>query len=259
MLASAVARPATEIIPVLLYHSVCDRPPPRERWTLSRTEFVEHADSIAACGRTPLKISELAACLRGARSLPERAVAITFDDGYADTVEAVAELSRRGLSSTVYVTTGEVGRPGMLSPYSLADLAALPSVEVGAHGVRHIRLDELNGRELTNEVVLSRAQLEDLIQTSVSSFAYPHGAYDQRARAAVIRAGYEAAAAGKNALSHPRDDPFAIARWAVTAGTPPSRLAEILEGEGVVRAWAHDRVRTRAYRTVRRLRRRLTG
>jgi peptidoglycan/xylan/chitin deacetylase (PgdA/CDA1 family) len=258
--ANDVPRRTTSIVPVLLYHSVCDRPQRgRDRWTLSRPEFVEHANAIAACGRTPLRITELAAGLRGERLLPERAVGITFDDGYADNLDAVGELAQRNLSSTVYVTTGEVGRRGMLSAASLAELCALPGVEVGAHGVRHLRLDELDDSELIAEVYVSKAQLEDLTQSAVPTFAYPHGAYDRRAREAVIRAGYRSAAAVKNALSHSADDPFAIARWTVPAGTPPSRIAEVLDGKGIEHAWTHERVRTRAYRRARCLRRSLAA
>ncbi len=101
------------------------------------------------------------------------------------------------------------------------------------------------------------SQLEDMTQGADDSFAYPQGAYDRRVRRAVIDAGYTSAAAVKNAISHANYDPFAIARWTVTAGTPASRLAQILEGENVPRAWPGERVRTRAYRTVRRTRRRL--
>jgi hypothetical protein len=95
------------------------------------------------------------------------------------------------------------------------------------------------------------------VQINIESFAYPHGAYDRRARQAVIQAGYRSAAAVKNAVSHASDDPFAIARWTVTRGTPVSRIAEVLEGDGVPRAWANERLRTRAFRTVRRERRRI--
>jgi peptidoglycan/xylan/chitin deacetylase (PgdA/CDA1 family) len=204
-------------------------------------------------------ITELADALRGRRSLPERPVAITFDDGFADTHDAVKALLRRGLSSTVYVTTGMVGRADRLSRSDLAALSRLPGVELGAHAVRHRRLDELDDRELADEIRTSKAALEELAQRAVLSFAYPHGAYDRRVRDAVIAAGYRSAAAVKNAASHPGDDPFAIARWTVTAGTRASRIAEVLEGEGIPPAWGPERLRTRGYRAARRQRRRLVG
>lgn len=245
------------VIPVLLYHSVADRPRAgEERFTVTPAAFEAHADLVRASGRVPLLITELAAGLRGQSPLPVRPVALTFDDGFADTYDAVESLTSRGLPSTVYVTSGEVGRANRLSAGALADMAQLSSVEIGAHAVRHRRLDEVDDPELSDEVRRSKEQLEDVTRVTVRSFAYPHGAYDRRVRDAVIDAGYGSASAVKNALSHPADDPFAIARWTVTARTPASRIARILDGQGVPQAWGRERLRTRAYRTVRRGRRR---
>ena len=247
------------IIPVLLYHSVNDDPGDSARFTVSRPAFESHADAIRASGRSTLRISDLASALRGERPLPERAAAITFDDGYEDTFAAVHSLRERDLSATVYITTGEVGTSNRLTGSQVAELAQMSSIEIGAHAVRHRYLDELDDHELAEEVNLSKVELEDLTQVAIGSFAYPHGAYDQRVRHAVVDAGYSSAAGVKNALSHAADDPFAIARWTVTAGTPASRIAQVLRGQGVPLAWSQERVRTRAYRSARRSRRRLTS
>ena len=250
----------TTPIPVLLYHSVADRSAAADRrWTVSRSDFAAHVDVLAESGCAAIQIDELAAALRGERPLPERAVAVTFDDGFADTLAAVETLQARGLAATVYVTSGEVGRPNRLSGAGVAELARLPSVELGAHAVRHRRLDELDEKNLVGEVGPSGAQLEDLAQVAVRSFSYPHGSYDRRVRAVVIGAGYRSAVAVKNALSHTGDDPYAIARWTVTAGTRAARVRAVLEGVGVPRAWGHERLRTKAFRGARRQRRRLAA
>jgi peptidoglycan/xylan/chitin deacetylase (PgdA/CDA1 family) len=246
------------LIPVLLYHSIADEPLPADRLhTVSRGCFEAHADAIAAANRVGTGVTELADALRGTRPLPERPVVITFDDGFADTYDAVESLLARGLRSSVYVTTGAIGRVGRLAAADVVALSRRPGVELGAHAVRHRRLDELDDRELASEVRDSREALEELTQRPVLSFAYPHGAYDRRVRDAVIAAGYRSSAAVKNAASHLGDDPFAIARWTVTAGTPASRIAEVLDGRGLPRAWRHERLRTRGYRAARRQRRRL--
>jgi peptidoglycan/xylan/chitin deacetylase (PgdA/CDA1 family) len=242
------------IIPVLLYHSVADDPG-RDRFAVSRATFEAHMAAVKGCGRGTLRISELATAMRTRRPFLEHAVAVTFDDGFADTFDAACSLLERGLSSTVYVTTSEIGASDRLNSSQVAELAHIPQVEIGAHAVHHRYLDELGDRELAAETRLSKHQLEDITQTAIGSFAYPHGAYDTRVRKAVIDAGYSSAVAVKNAISHAVDDTFAIARWTVTAGTSASRIAQVLEGENVPVAWARERLRTRAYRTVRRGRR----
>jgi len=245
----------TAIIPVLLYHSVAAGD---GRYAVSPATFEAHADAIRASGRVTLRISDLAAGLRGERPLPERAAAVTFDDGFANNYDAVRSLLGRGLRSTLYVITGDLGARDRLTPGRATELANTSGIEVGAHAVRHRYLDELDGRELTDEVKVSKADLEDLTGAPVQSFAYPHGAYDRRVRDTVVEAGYRSAVAVKNALAHARDDPFAIARWTVTNDTSAARIAQVLEGEDVPVAWPGERVRTRAYRTFRRQRRRLS-
>jgi peptidoglycan/xylan/chitin deacetylase (PgdA/CDA1 family) len=247
------------LIPILLYHSVSDHPPACDRrWTVSPADFATHVEALVASGRTTMTITDIAAALRGERPLPPRPVAISFDDGYTDTYDALTALVARDLVATIYITTAEVGMTNRLSRRQLAEIAKETSLEIGAHAVRHRRLDELDDLAVAAEVRGSKGHLECLLQASVQSFAYPHGAYDWAVRRAVIDAGYRSAAAVKNALSHDLDDPFAVARWTVTAGTPAARIAEVLDGEGVPLAWEHDRLRTRAYRAARRGRRSLT-
>jgi peptidoglycan/xylan/chitin deacetylase (PgdA/CDA1 family) len=224
---------------------------------MSPSGFRQHIDAIEASGRTTLRITELAAALRDRRRLSEPVMAITFDDDYLDTYAAAIELRDRGFRSTVYVTTSEVDTRSRLASSQVAELAALPDIEFGAHAVHHRYLDELRDSELGEEIGPCKLQLEEITQRAVNSFAYPHGAYDKRVRQAVIDAGYVSAAAVKNAFSHPADDPYAIARWTVMADTSGARLAQILGGDHVPRAWARERARTRAYRAVRRGRRRL--
>jgi peptidoglycan/xylan/chitin deacetylase (PgdA/CDA1 family) len=248
-------------IPVLVYHGVRDAPiAGLERWTLAREVFAAHIDAIVDSGRTPLKMSQLAAGLRGETELPVEPMAITFDDGWDDTLPAVDALAGRGLASTTYIQTGRVGAADWLDAGGVRALDALgDAVEVGAHSVDHQRLDELTGAALEREVVESKAFLEDVLGHRVAGFAYPHGAHDKRSRTAVIAAGYTHAAAVKDALSRPGDDPFAIARWTVTAGVSADRITAVLDGRDVPVVRDGDRLRTVGYRTVRRLRRRLAG
>jgi peptidoglycan/xylan/chitin deacetylase (PgdA/CDA1 family) len=250
---------AGRIVPVLLYHSISDHPGQDEHFAVSPAMFEAHTDAIAASGRATVTISELARAIRGEKTLPPRVAAITFDDGFADNHAAVVSLTRRGLRSTLYLTTGPLGTGDRLANAQAHELAHMPGAEVGAHSVHHPYLDELGDETIAEEVGGSRRRLEDVVGARVRSFAYPHGAYDARVRQAVINAGYDSAVAVKNALSHLQDDRFAIARWTVTADTTAERIAQVLEGADVPRAWRNERVRTRAYRSVRRMRRRMAG
>src|SRR3954462_6683799 len=142
-----------DVIPVLVYHSVADDPPPGERrWTVTPEQFAAHLDVIRASGRLPVSVSLLAHALRGGHALEREVMAVTFDDGREDNLAAVAQLGARGWFATVYVTTGAVGTPGHLTSDEVAILAADPLVEVGAHSVSHPYLDVLGDEELHEEI-----------------------------------------------------------------------------------------------------------
>lgn len=241
--------------PVLLYHRVADDP--SDPFAVPRARFAEQVRMICESRRTSLTVGELADGLRGRRPLAARGLAITFDDGYGDTPEAVALLREHGLRATVYVTAGQLEQPLMLSVSQLRELAAIgDDLQLGAHSVSHPYLDALRPDAVRAEVQQSRRILEAHIDRSIDSFAYPHGAYDARVREAVLEAGYGSAAAVKNAISHHRDDPWAIARYTVTARTSARTMDALLHGCGAPLAWSHERLRTRAARGARRLRQR---
>lgn len=99
---------------ILMYHSVQDAP---ERYADSIGTGIIHATANFArqmeliCRRfSPVTIDDIRAFLSGGKSLPPRAVAVTFDDGYTDNSEIVAPiLSRYGVRAAFYLTAGLIG------------------------------------------------------------------------------------------------------------------------------------------------------
>lgn len=247
-------------IPVLLYHSVAEDPGDGlAAYNATPDEFAKQISALAESGRAVISLRDLGARLKARNLHGERVSAITFDDGFADNLDACRLLAQRGLPATVFVTSSYVGAPGMLNAEQLRELAALPGIDIGAHSVDHPHLDAISASQVEREVTESRRALEDLLGHEVDTFAYPHGAYDAAVRGAVERAGFVAAAAVKNALSHPDDDPFAIARWSIETGVPLETVERVIAGEGAPLAWQNTRLRTRAARRARRLRHRLDG
>jgi peptidoglycan/xylan/chitin deacetylase (PgdA/CDA1 family) len=252
-------------VPVLLYHSVTDRPvPAMQRFTTSPTVFRGHLDAIRRSGRSAVTIGELARCIRSGVWPTRPLVAITFDDGFADTVEVAAPmLADAGLAATLYVTTGTIGRTSdwlgpdgaaaMATAAQLRDLSA-GAWEIGSHGVIHRRLDERAARAVRLDAMASRSTLEDMLGSPVSSFAYPHGANDKTVRAQIVAAGYTSACAVRNALCPLVADVFRIARVTVECDLDAEGVAAVLDGSGIPVAGPRDRARTVAWRAVRRFR-----
>jgi glycosyltransferase involved in cell wall biosynthesis/peptidoglycan/xylan/chitin deacetylase (PgdA/CDA1 family) len=130
-----------------------------------------------------------------------RMVALTFDDGYHDTLsEAAPTIERYGIPATVYVATrvidGAVGLhcyrdlPAMLSWDELQALRATGGWDVGSHTRHHLSLPQLSDYRARDEIVGARAELEERLGAAVTSFCYPAGRFGQRELALVAEAGF---------------------------------------------------------------------
>lgn len=94
---------------ILMYHRIAL--PGADPWGLSvgPEHFVEQLDVIAR-SRRPLSMSAFVDRLER-RTLPDDAVAVTFDDGYADNLHAAKpRLEAADVPATVFVTTGAIGQ-----------------------------------------------------------------------------------------------------------------------------------------------------
>jgi peptidoglycan/xylan/chitin deacetylase (PgdA/CDA1 family) len=99
---------------ILMYHSVQDRP---EQFSNSIGAGIIHATSIfekqmeiIARQFHPVTLDEILLFLKGEHDLPRRAVAVTFDDGFADNFEIAAPiLERYGIRASFYVTAALIG------------------------------------------------------------------------------------------------------------------------------------------------------
>jgi peptidoglycan/xylan/chitin deacetylase (PgdA/CDA1 family) len=88
---------------------VSDTPTDPYLLRVRKTNFEEQMDVLARRGCV-MPLREMAARHREKR-LPDGAVAITFDDGYADNLRVAKPiLKQRGLPATVFMTAGSIGR-----------------------------------------------------------------------------------------------------------------------------------------------------
>ncbi len=108
-----------------------------------------------------------------------KTVCLTFDDGYRDNLtELVPILERTGAKATVFVVTDLIGfNEYFLTAEDLKTLAVCPYIEIASHGITHRDFLELTEEELEEELVTSKAQLEEITGREILSFSYPSGHY----------------------------------------------------------------------------------
>jgi peptidoglycan/xylan/chitin deacetylase (PgdA/CDA1 family) len=243
---------------VLTYHAVEPGPPPL---CVDEPLFRQHLDAIADSGARALTVASLADALR-AGELPERAVAITFDDGIASVPRTAAPLlAERGLVATVFCVAGRLGetsawpsRAASTPVFALAgadELRALAAAgwELGSHGLDHAPL--VSADRLGVDAGASRRRLAESTGAEVRSFAYPYGVAPEGGAAVLADAGYTAACSARLGLVHHGADPFALPRVDAHYLRSPRLLRAVLSGRGGPYLAARS-VGARARRLVRR-------
>jgi peptidoglycan/xylan/chitin deacetylase (PgdA/CDA1 family) len=154
--------------------------------------------------------------------------AITFDDGYVDTIEnALPVLQKYGFSATCYFISQRTGhyndwddaalnvRKALMSDDQIRDWNSA-GMEVGAHSRTHPRLTHCSDRDLQEEIAGSKTDLEAIIGSPVTQFCYPYGVLDERVSNAVRDAGFEAATTTQRGRVRAGDNPFLFRRILVS-------------------------------------------
>ena len=222
---------------ILMYHAFGGRDEPASRFVVPAERFERHLRTLARRGRPVLRLEELADGRRDGRLAPAGAVVITMDDGYADNQELAAPLLRRfGFPATLFAVSDRVGGvadwdgAGGLTGRPLVDwddLRALrkSQVDIGAHTRTHPRLPELDEHALADEVSGSRTGLEDGLDSTIDTFAYPYGRVSRDAVAAVGRAGFICACGVERGLNYPGTPLLELRRVSVDGDASMLRFA----------------------------------
>lgn len=177
-----------------------------------------------------ISMSDAARALRGEAPMPRRAAVLTFDDGCRNFREnALPILEEFGFPSIVYAIAGMVGgtaewlaeaghaTPPLMTWDELRDIQQR-GVEIGSHGLHHIRLAEQDAEAQAREMADSKALLEEQLGQTVRHMCYPYGSHDVVTLHATAQAGYETGVTCQRAAATPAFDPMGLPRKAISYG-----------------------------------------
>lgn len=205
---------------ILTYHSISDGPPPL---AISPEVFARQMEWLVANARV-VPLDEIVDALLHGQALPERGVALTFDDGYRDFhSNAFPVLARLRLHVTVFLPTDFCGGtndwPGQPAGFrglplmewkEICELSAA-GIAFGSHSASHPYLDKSPADELEREIAGSQHVIADRTGRAPEFFCYPYGVWTPAARD-VVRKHYRGACSTAAGLIEPRSDPFALPR-----------------------------------------------
>ena len=226
-------------IDILMYHSIAEAPGPT---SISPATFAEQMCLLARSGLPVISLDRFLAARAGRECLPERAVIITFDDGFRDfLLEALPVLSRHGFEAIVYLPAAEMGLceswegahepPRQLMSWHEVRLCRQAGIAFGSHTMSHPDLTRLSEAQLEAELARSRAMIEERLGTEAPHFAAPYGRAGRRERAAIARH-YATNVGTRLGEAGPGDDPFNLPRLEMFYFTDPARWERHLAGQG---------------------------
>jgi peptidoglycan/xylan/chitin deacetylase (PgdA/CDA1 family) len=252
-----------------MYHSISSSHNPKfQQFAVLPGSFSEQMAYLQTHGYTSLTVTQLACARAEGSTLPEKSVVLTFDDGFADFfTAALPVLQRYRFGATLYVATAYIGKTSswlshekeadraMLTWEQLKEIAA-SGIECGGHTHSHPQLDILSTPRAREEIQQCKSILEDHLQQTIDSFAYPYGYQTSSLRQLVQNTGYSSACAVQHRASTEDDDPFALGRLMISANSSLKEFASLLSGQSLSPATAtsqlYARVRTPLWQLLRR-------
>ena len=199
---------------------------------VSPAMFEQQLNYLSENGWTFFTMSEL---IKNKHALPEKSVALTFDDGYADNLlNALPILKHYQAKATIYLVVDRHNREWSskrkkkhnnnelmlepkLSDQQVKELLDSGLVEIGSHTMTHDNLPTLSQAQKVYEISDSRKQLEETFGIRCESFCYPFGLFDDDDRRLVEKSGYTSATTVEKGINNLETaNPFLLKRITIS-------------------------------------------
>ena len=169
---------------ILLYHHVSSSTPAST--SISPEAFKSHMEYLDA-HHTVVSLQDVVSAIQHNSTLPENAVAITFDDGYANILDnAHPILADLGFPYTVFINPDEIGVGPKQLTWEQVIAMHNDGVVFANHTLDHLHM--LNGEQAMGErawlekvwqnVESAEKKIEDKLDISLKYLAYPFGEYN---------------------------------------------------------------------------------
>jgi peptidoglycan/xylan/chitin deacetylase (PgdA/CDA1 family) len=182
----------------LMYHSLhngrqeyeamdpVDRP-----YSLSTTSFRQHLEHLVSNNIPVLDARDVAH--HPAKALAQKhSVLLTFDDGHRSVhTHALPILQEYGLNAFVFLTTDKIATDPQFLDWNDVNALLRAGCVMGGHGTSHQFLDEMNARQVHNELSSSRKIIGDHTGVPTLTMSLPGGRYNRGVLSECHKTGYQ--------------------------------------------------------------------
>ncbi|MFO7602706.1 MAG: polysaccharide deacetylase family protein [Gammaproteobacteria bacterium] len=174
---------------IIQYHHVDTETPAAT--SIAPRLFAQHMAYLAENDFQVWPLPRLLAAIKHAEPLPDKVIAITFDDGYASVYhQALPILQKYQFPSTIFINTERVGGNGFMHWDELRELSARGHL-IANHTVSHPHLVRaLDGetagqweQRVSEEMRMGEVVIQRELGHSPGLLAYPYGEYNPQVQA----------------------------------------------------------------------------
>lgn len=182
-------------VPILTYHFIGNNPNPKDKardsLSVSPDKFEAQMDYLAQNGYTPITLDTLYGIYNGQTTAPQRAVILTFDDGYIDFYfNAFPILRRFNFHAVSFIPTGLIGGSYYMNWDQIKEIQSSGLITFEAHSVNHVNLAGQSYSKVLKELQDSKKTLQSQTDYPVNFIAYPYGISNALVYSALRKAGY---------------------------------------------------------------------
>jgi peptidoglycan/xylan/chitin deacetylase (PgdA/CDA1 family) len=195
-------------VPILMYHHITDLPvdasDAQRDYAVSPLHFEEQLRYLKDQGYQSISLYDLNDHLQMGNPLPDKAVILTFDDGYRDNaVTAFPLLLQYGFTATFLVNTQPINDeyPAYMT-WEQVEQMSRQGMYIESHSHSHPNLKGKPVEDVVQEVRRSKELIENHTGTTVRFFSYPYGHYDQQVVDILISQGFWGAVTLRSGLTH---------------------------------------------------------
>lgn len=217
---------------ILMYHSIGPMEPyDRLGLAVSQENFKRQMQFIKDNGFKVFSLFELIEKISYGQEIPERSLAITFDDGYKGVLMHGAPiLQEYGYTAAIFVTTDWIqgkGNEGLKSEYwkkwqflNADDLKILEKngFDVQPHSNNFDNIKDMDKEAAFRNIHDSKKFIEANLQKPARVFSYPSGGVSQDCISVLKKLGFKAAVCSVSGYNDKKTDLFMLRRTEITGG-----------------------------------------
>jgi peptidoglycan/xylan/chitin deacetylase (PgdA/CDA1 family) len=171
----------TNQIPVLCYHNIRTHPVREDELTISETRLDSQLSYLKNSGYQTISPEQLYNHFKYDSVIPQRSFLITFDDTHKEHyLIAQPLLDKYGFKAVFFIMTICIDKPNYLTTSQIKELSVRGHI-IGAHTWDHPNLAKKDSIQWNLEIEKPIFQLEKITGKKVETFAYPYGAWSEKA------------------------------------------------------------------------------